>query len=43
MSADFKDIPKNESIIGISDLGGKFDSEENGENLFFSFYGFYYF
>jgi hypothetical protein len=43
MSADFKDIPKNESIIGISDLGGNFDSEENGENLLLPGYGYSHF
>jgi len=43
MSADFKNIPKNRRIIGISDPAGNFYSEENGENLLFSFDGYYYF
>jgi hypothetical protein len=43
MNADFKDILKNRSIIGIADPGGNFYSVENGENLGPSFYGYYYF
>jgi hypothetical protein len=42
-NAGFEDIPKNRSIMGITDPGGNFYPEENSENRLFSFYSYYYF